>query len=222
MSSEGFNTLDLEEAKLDERGDGPWQLSSTGPHDVAGRDFRRAFTGFGINLEIVGHQWISYGSTSTNKCKCLGWNSAFYQFWGRKWFGAPRRFSRLIFCSLVIRHPLHRFSGQSLRRVTPGFDLPIGQLEVFHDLLCDRVLLLVGATALRTSDWEIPKCRAIRDGVTPALKAARTALIFAWVNETATAFTRRRGEASADIAGFPPRRSCSRSTAAGNRSSSRS
>jgi hypothetical protein len=87
---------------------------------------------------------------------------------------------------------------------------------------CDRVLLLVGATALRTSDWEIPKCRAIRDGVTPALKAVQTALIFAWVNETATAFTRRRGEASADIAGFPPRRSCSRSTAAGNRSSSRS
>jgi len=78
------------------------------------------------------------------------------------------------------------------------------------------------ASALRTSDWEIPKCRAIRDGVTPALKAVRTALIFAWVNETATAFTRRRGEASADIAGFPPRRSCSRSTAAGNRSSSRS
>jgi len=26
------------------------------------------------------------------------------------------------------------------------------------------------ASALRTSDWEIPKCRAIRDGVTPALK----------------------------------------------------
>jgi hypothetical protein len=43
----------------------------------------------------------------------------------------PRRFSRLIFCSLVIRHPLHRFSGRSpvrVRRVTPGFDLPIGQL----------------------------------------------------------------------------------------------
>ena len=78
MSSEGFNTLDLEEAKLDERGDEPWQLSSTGPHDVAGCDFRRAFTGFGINLEIVGHQWISYGSTSTNKFKCLGWNSALY------------------------------------------------------------------------------------------------------------------------------------------------
>jgi hypothetical protein len=142
---------------------------------------------------------------------------------GASGFGAPRRFSRLIFCSLVIRHPLHRFWGQSpvrVRRVTPGFDLPIGQLEAFYDLLCDRVLLLVGATALRTSDREIPKCRAIRDGVTPALKAVRTTLIFAWVNEAATAFTRRLGEASADIAGFPRRRS--RSTAASNRSSSRS
>jgi len=47
---------------------------------------------------------------------------------------------------------------------------------------------------LRTSDWEIPKCRAIRDGVTPALMAARTAFIFAWDNETATALTRRFGE----------------------------
>ena len=59
------------------------------------------------------------------------------------------------------------------------------------------------ASALRTSDWEIPKCRAIRDGVTPAWKAARTALIFAWANEAATALTRRFGEASADMAGFP-------------------
>ena len=31
------------------------------------------------------------------------------------------------------------------------------------------------AKALRTFDWEIPNCRAIRDGVVPALKAARTA-----------------------------------------------
>jgi len=76
------------------------------------------------------------------------------------------------------------------------------------------------ASTLRTSDREIPKCRAIRDGVTPALNAARTALIFAWVNETATALTRRFGEASADMAGFLPRRSCSTSTAASNRSSS--
>jgi hypothetical protein len=37
--------------------------------------------------------------------------------------------------------------------------------------------------------WEIPKCRAIGDGVTPALKAAGLALIFARVNLTATALT---------------------------------
>ena len=56
----------------------------------------------------------------------------------------------------------------------------------------------------------------------PALKAARTALIFAWVNETGTPLTRRFGEASADMSGFLPRRSCSTSTAASNRSSSES
>ena len=31
------------------------------------------------------------------------------------------------------------------------------------------------ANAFRTFDWEIPNCRAIREGVMPALKAARTA-----------------------------------------------
>jgi len=31
------------------------------------------------------------------------------------------------------------------------------------------------ANAFRTSDWEIPNWRAMRDGVIPALKAARTA-----------------------------------------------
>ena len=84
----------------------------------------------------------------------------------------------------------------------------------------DLISMDHSASALRTSDWEIPKCRAIRDGVTPALKAARTALIFAWGNETAAALTGRFGEVSADTAGFLPRRSCSASTAASNRSSS--
>src|ERR1700746_263199 len=31
------------------------------------------------------------------------------------------------------------------------------------------------ASTLRTSDWEIPNCLAMRKGVIPALKAARTA-----------------------------------------------
>jgi hypothetical protein len=38
----------------------------------------------------------------------------------------------------------------------------------------DLISMDHSASALRTSDWEIPKCRAIRDGVTPALKAARS------------------------------------------------
>jgi hypothetical protein len=33
------------------------------------------------------------------------------------------------------------------------------------------------ANTLRTSDWEIPNCLAIREGVIPALKLARTAFI---------------------------------------------
>src|SRR5260370_22343109 len=46
------------------------------------------------------------------------------------------------------------------------------------------------ANALRTSDCEIPNCRAILDGVTPALKAARTAFNFPCVKATAvTAWT---------------------------------
>jgi len=32
------------------------------------------------------------------------------------------------------------------------------------------------ASTLRTSDWEIPNCLAMREGVIPALKVARTAL----------------------------------------------
>jgi hypothetical protein len=39
------------------------------------------------------------------------------------------------------------------------------------------------ASAFRTSDWEMPNCRAMRDGVMPALKAARTALSCPRVNE---------------------------------------
>lgn len=49
---------------------------------------------------------------------------------------------------------------------------------------CRRILTLhfrleaSPASAFRTSDCEIPNCRAIRDGVIPALKAARTAFNF--------------------------------------------
>jgi len=40
------------------------------------------------------------------------------------------------------------------------------------------------ASTLRTSDWEIPNCLAIRVGVIPALKVARTALTWPCVNAT--------------------------------------
>src|SRR5262249_44781946 len=40
------------------------------------------------------------------------------------------------------------------------------------------------ASTLRTSDWEIPNCLAMREGVIPALKAACTALTWPRVNAT--------------------------------------
>src|SRR5262249_860925 len=40
------------------------------------------------------------------------------------------------------------------------------------------------ASTLRTWDWEIPNCLAMREGVIPALKAARTALTRPRVNAT--------------------------------------
>src|SRR5262249_32512384 len=40
------------------------------------------------------------------------------------------------------------------------------------------------ASTLRTSDWETPNCLAMREGVIPALRAARTALTRPRVNAT--------------------------------------
>ena len=48
------------------------------------------------------------------------------------------------------------------------------------------------AKAFRTFDWEIPNCRAIRDGVTPALNAARTAFNFPCARGTSAMSTFRR------------------------------
>ena len=44
-------------------------------------------------------------------------------------------------------------------------------------------MLASDANTLRTSDWEMPNCRAISAGLTPAFSAARTALICPRVNE---------------------------------------
>jgi hypothetical protein len=77
------------------------------------------------------------------------------------------------------------------------------------------------ANAFLTSDCEIPNCRAIRDGVMPALKAARTAFSFPDVKAVgASTCCRLRGLLLDEI--FLPRRFCSASTAESNRSRSRS
>jgi hypothetical protein len=53
------------------------------------------------------------------------------------------------------------------------------------------------ASTLRTSDWEIPNCLAMREGVIPALKAARTALTWPCANATlGSSGCRRSGDSS--------------------------
>jgi hypothetical protein len=78
------------------------------------------------------------------------------------------------------------------------------------------------ASAFRTSDCEIPNCRAIRDGVIPALKAARTAFNFPLVRGTATSSTRCLRWLLSETSGLLPRRRCSASAAVINWSSSAS
>jgi hypothetical protein len=87
------------------------------------------------------------------------------------------------------------------------------------------------ASAFLTSDWEIPNCLAIADGLTPALKAARTAFSLPVVNEPppySAACWRRCGFALATgfsfagLGGRRPRRSASVRTAASSASISTS
>ena len=87
------------------------------------------------------------------------------------------------------------------------------------------------ASAFLTSDCEMPNCLAIADGLTPALKAARTAFSLPVVNEPApssAASLRRCGFASATgfsfagLGGSRPRRSASVVTAASSASISTS
>ena len=85
--------------------------------------------------------------------------------------------------------------------------------------MCCHRFALSDAKAFRISDCEIPNCRAILDGVMPALKAARTAFNFPCVKGTAaTTSTRCLREISAGD--LLPRRFCSAITADSNRSSS--
>src|SRR5215831_3919744 len=54
------------------------------------------------------------------------------------------------------------------------------------------------ASTLRTSDWEIPNCLAMREGVIPALKVARTALTWPCVNATLGSSGCRRSGVAVD------------------------
>jgi hypothetical protein len=87
------------------------------------------------------------------------------------------------------------------------------------------------ASAFLTRDCEIPNCLAIADGLTPALKAARTAFSLPVVNEPGPSWAaswRRCGFASATgfsfagLGGHRPRRSASVVTAASSASISTS
>jgi hypothetical protein len=82
---------------------------------------------------------------------------------------------------------------------------------------------------LRTSDWDNPNWRAIKDGLMPALNAARTALICPRVNVTAAISVCRaffvpaeRFGTGASAGGDLPRRFASSREAVMSKSSSRS
>jgi len=75
------------------------------------------------------------------------------------------------------------------------------------------------ANAFLTSAKETPNCRAILDGVTPALTAARTAFSFPSVKLVGTSLVRCLREVSIVTGSVLPRRCCSAITAASSRSS---
>src|SRR4029077_13464825 len=89
-------------------------------------------------------------------------------------------------------HPLQEAQGGRVQR-GGGSDLMID--EPSPDQASRRAPC---ANAFLTSDCEIPNCLAIADGLTPALKAARTAFSLPLVNEPAPS-----SEASWRRCGFP-------------------
>jgi hypothetical protein len=91
---------------------------------------------------------------------------------------------------------------------TPTFWVPSGSQKIFHSFSAPGGRLPIPrntaptiyapllprgseANTLRTSDWDMPNCRAILDGVMPASKAARTALTCPRANETFVNSARR-------------------------------
>lgn len=97
--------------------------------------------------------------------------------------------------------------------------------EGFRDLTGHRPTYrgaFSAANALRTSDCDSPNCRAIREGVTPALNAARTAFTCPRVSECGVVSARLWRRLSANTGVCLPRRFCSVRTAVSSRSKSRS
>jgi hypothetical protein len=88
---------------------------------------------------------------------------------------------------LILQHQLSTFQLLDLQiidRTLPQclgdltverFMLPLKFRKPFFDSHLTHRFGSSDANAFRTFDWEIPNCRAIRDGVIPALNAARTA-----------------------------------------------
>jgi hypothetical protein len=74
---------------------------------------------------------------------------------------------RLLAC---LRHSLMEFTFHAAEK-----PLSLTKSTGSKTKSCFQGFGLSDANAFRTFDWEIPNCRAIREGVMPALKAARTA-----------------------------------------------
>jgi hypothetical protein len=75
-------------------------------------------------------------------------------------------------------------------------------LDAFPYFTCSR---LSDFSAVRTSDWDKPNCRAMRAGVMPALKAARTAFSCPRVNETGASTFRLGKRLSVGVVSLPLR-----------------
>jgi hypothetical protein len=104
---------------------------------------------------------------------------------------------------------------QNRKSVLGRFDERGELSEVHSSAQYSHRFAVSDANALRTSDCEIPNCRAILDGVMPALKAARTAFNFPCVKGTA-AGTSSRCVLRFLAGSFLPRRFCSAITADSN------
>ena len=113
--------------------------------------------------------------------------------------------------STAVMSVLCQFRKSGLGRFDERREFPEGHSSAQYS----HRFAMSDANALRTSECEIPNCRAILDGVTPALKAARTAFNFPCVKETAAGTSTRRVRGFL-ARSFLPRRFCSAITADSN------